>query len=346
MKRTRTLTLLSMAAMATATTLAAVPAEAFTGAASAATSSGAATKGKAVRYAWVASCDKGDFAVPCGPWALTLRDGKTVRVPEATVYPRKANGKVDKESSAPFAVSGDGSRVVYFRKSDRKLVWKDVPSGRSHSLPGAAAKTPKGLDMSAVAATLSPDGDIVVVDYGDAAGRLPTLVVHLASGEIARLPGSDTFQGFSPDGRHLLVSHATEDNTTELTVYDTDGEAGESREVPQVVSNNSPIALADDGVTVAVVIVPTSGEPRLRQYDLSTDAVSPAVGLDLSSRDTLYRLDWDTAGKLTIWRLLSDDEGSIKRATASTVDPSNGHLKKIDSFAVRGGIYTWWLPGE
>ncbi|MFC7381631.1 hypothetical protein [Sphaerisporangium rhizosphaerae] len=353
MKRTRTMALLAMAAMATATALTG-PAEAFTGAASTAktretthtTHTTNTASGKAVRYAWVASCAKGDYVTPCGSWTLSLRDGKTVKVPEATVYPRGADGRPDKESSAPFAVSGDGSRVVYFRRSDHKLVWKDVASGRSHGLPGSSAKLPKRLGMEDVAATLSHDGDTVVVDYGDASGKLPTLVVHLRSGEVVKLPGKDDVQGFSPDGRRVLLSRTTADNTTEFTVYDTDGQAGESREVPQVVSNNSPIALADDGVTVGVVIVPTSGRPRLRLYDLSTDAVSPAVDLNVPSSESPYRLDWDESGKLTLWRLRSSDDGTLTRVTASRVDPSDGALKKIDSFRVRGKIYTWWLPGE
>src|SRR5689334_16382853 len=119
MKRIRATALLAMAAMATATTLTG-PAEAFTGAASATTTA----SGKTVRYAWVANCINNGYDGPCGPWTLSLRDGTTVKVPEATVYPRGVDGRPDKEASAPFAVSGDGTRVVYFRRSDHKLVWK------------------------------------------------------------------------------------------------------------------------------------------------------------------------------------------------------------------------------
>jgi hypothetical protein len=340
MKHARTLSLLAMAAAVTATALTS-PAEAKTGAASTTTKAA-----KAVRYASLASCPKKDYTVPCGAWELTLRDGKTVKLPDATVFPRDASGKVDKEGNAPFAISGDGKRVMYFRKSDRKLVWKDVPSGKVHSLPGKTAKIPKGLGMNDVDPTLSPDGDVVVIDYNDASSKLPTLAVHLRSGQVAKLPASDSVQGFSPDGRQILVSRFTGDNTTEFVVYDTDGSQGESREVPQVVSNNSPVAVADDGVTVAVVIVPTSGKPRLRQYDLSTDSVSPAIDLGVSSKETAYRISWDNSGKLVLWHLLGKEDGTDTRATASTVDPSTGDLKKIDSFKVRNGLWTWWLPGE
>ncbi|MFG1879899.1 hypothetical protein ACGFIV_34205 [Sphaerisporangium sp. NPDC049003] len=284
--------------------------------------------------------------MPCGAWELTLRSGKVVKLAGAAVFPRDAKGKVDKESNAPIAVSEDGTRVVYFRESDRKLVWKDVPSGRVHSLPGTTAKIPKGLGMTDVDPTLSPSGDVVVLDYFDDSGKRPTLAVDLGSGDVAKLPGSDTVQGFSPDGRRILVSRFTGDNTTEFAVYDTDGNQGESREVPQVVSNNSPVALADDGVTVGVVIVPTSGKPRLRQYDLSTDSVSPAIDLGIRSKESAYRISWDESGKLALWHLRSTEDGTVTRATVSTVDPSTGDLAKVDSFKVRTGLWTWWLPGE
>ncbi|GGK79120.1 hypothetical protein Sme01_22200 [Sphaerisporangium melleum] len=357
MKRTRTLALLAMAAMATTTALMG-PVEAYTGAASTAAAktvaqkatqtgktTGTAKAGAAVRYAWVRSCEKGDFSVPCGAWTLTLRNGRTVKLSDAVVYPRDTTG-VDKESSAPIAVSGDGSRLVYFRKSDGKLVWRNASGGGAHSLPGASAKPPKGLGMSQVDPWLSPDGDTVVIDYGDATGKCPTLVVHLGSGDIVRLPGRDTVQGFSPDGRKILLAHGTEENTTEFTVYGTDGEAGESREVPQVVSNNSPVALANDGVTVAVVITPSAGKHRLRQYDLSTDAVSPAIDLGMPSTEIPYRIDWDDDNRLTLWRLHTDRDGTPTRAIASRVDPSTGGLRTIDSFPMRTKIFIWWLPGE
>jgi hypothetical protein len=345
MKHARTLALLAMAASVTAAGVAS-PAEAKTGASSTTTKTAKATKAStAVRYAYLDSCQKKDYSVPCGSWMLTLRSGKTVKLPDATVFPRGANGKVDKESNAPFAVSGDGTRVVYFRKSDHKLVWKDARGGRSHSLPGTTAKVPKGLGMTDVDPTLSPDGDTAVIDYGDT-GKLPTRVVDLGSGDVTNLPGADVVQGFSPDGRRILASRVTSDNTAELTVYDPDGSQAESREVPQVVSNNSPIALADDGVTVGVVIIPSSGKPRLRQYDLSTDSVSPAIDLAVPSGEAPYRIYWDSSGKLTLWHLRTTGDGSVSRATASTVDPSTGDLKKMDSFKVRQGLWTWWLPGE
>ncbi|RCG31561.1 hypothetical protein DQ384_08265 [Sphaerisporangium album] len=351
MKHMRTIALLAVAVCVTAAGVTG-PAEATTGAVSAsgkiAAGTGAATAAAAtVRYAWLAGCPKPkeDYEVPCGDWKLTLRSGKTVKVGEATVFPRGAGGKADKETNAPFAVSGDGTRLLYFRKSDRKLVWKNVAGGASHSLPGRAARVPKGLGMGDVDPTFSPGGDVVVLDYSDSDGKMATLIVRLTDGHIARLPGYLAVEGFSPDGRRILASRFTEENTTEYAVYDTDGAEAESRVVPQVVSNNAPVALADDGVTVGVVIA-QSGKPRLRQYDLSTDSVSPAIEIPLTSQDSPYRISWDNSGKLTLWYLTSKKDGTVTRASASTVDPSTGALKKIDSFKVPVKTWNWWLPGD
>jgi hypothetical protein len=351
MKHARTLALFAVATAATAT-IATGPAEARTGAASAATSAKSTTSSaistKTVRYAWLNSCRKGEFSWPCGSWKLTLRSGKTVTLKDAAINPRGADGKVDKGSNAPLTISGDGSRVVYFRKSDGKLVWKNVAGGPSRALPGKAAKVPKGLGMADVSAKLSRDGDRIAIDYSDNTGLLPTLLVDLRGGGTAKLPGADVVQGFSPDGTHVLTTSFTEDNTTGFTVYDTDGNAGESRVVPQVVSNNAPIALADDQVTVGLVISSLIGtqKPRLRQYDLSTDAISPAFDLALPAGEAPYRLYWDENGKLIVWGVHANDDGLADRATARLVDPSTGDLTKVDSFRMKPDVWTWWLPGE
>ncbi|MEV6983124.1 hypothetical protein AB0M95_17935 [Sphaerisporangium sp. NPDC051017] len=333
-------TSLATSATKTATT-------AVTSAAGTAATVKAAAAGAAARYAWVAACrkPKEGYNVPCGDWKLTLRDGKTVRVRNAQVFPRGADGKTDKEITAPFTISGDGTRLLFFRKSDRKLVYKNV-NGGTHVLPGAAARLPKGLGMGDVFPKFSPSGDAVALNYSDQNGKMPSLIVRLTDGHIARIPGDLTVAGFSPDGRRVLTSRFTEDNTTEYTVYDTDGAAEESRVVPQVVANNAPVALADDGVTVGLVIVAPENKPRLRLYDLSTDSVSPAVELPLRSHDSPSRIAWDDSGKLTLWHFTSDKDWTVTRATTSTVDPSTGALKKIDGFKAPAKAWNWWLPGD
>ncbi|WP_214409830.1 hypothetical protein [Sphaerisporangium fuscum] len=359
MKQARTLALLAMAAAVVAAG-AASPAEAKTGAASTATKAkeltktatavkaeSAAKSAKAVRLAWVAGCTKKGEQGPCGPWRLVLRGGKTVALADALVRPLDADGKVDTTATAPLAVSGNGRRLVYVRKSDHRLVWKDLGGARAHLLPGRTSKVPKGLGMPDVDLALSPDGDRLLIDYADASDKLPTLIIPLRGGHVAKLPGGEAVQGFSPDGRHLLAARITSDNTTRFVVYDTEGKQVESREVPQVVSNNSPVALADDGVTVGVVVSPASGRPRLRQYDLSSDTVSPAVTLHVRSDETPIQLAWDKSGGLTLWTAhAKSNDAPTSRVTASTVDPADGRLIRVDSFRVKPSMFDWKTPGE
>ncbi|MBG0813866.1 hypothetical protein [Planomonospora sp. ID82291] len=342
----RALAALVLAAAAATTTIA-TPAQANTGAASAtrpSLASAASAPADAVRYAWLKNCTKKEDEVPCGAWTLSLRSGKTVELPDARVHPVSAGGKPDKSVGAPFAVSGDGRVVNYFK--GRRLVVRDVASGKVRPLPGRAAALPKGLGMHEVDVALSADGSIAAVDYLDTAAKLPTLVADLKTGGVAKLPAGDTVLGFSPDGRHLLTSRFTDDNTTEFVVFDTAGRRTANQVVPQVVSNNAPIALADDGTTVALIVTGASGVSRLRTYDLASDTVSDAVPLGIPKGETTQRLFWDPAGTLTLWTSREDANGTITSVVQRTVATATGTTRRLDSFKIKSGLWTWWLPGE
>jgi WD40 repeat protein len=342
----RALAALALAAAAATATIA-TPAQANTGAASAvrsASASAASTDADAVRYAWLKSCTKKDVAAPCGAWTLSLRSGRTVELPDARVHPAYAGGESDMSAGALFTVSGDG-RVVNYFKGDR-LVVRNVSSGKVRPLPGRAASLPRGLDMSEVDVALSPDGSIIAVDYLDTSAKLPTLIADVENGKVAELPSGNTVLGFSPDGRHLLTSRFTDDNTTEFAVFDTGGRKTASQIVPQIVSNNSPVALADDGTTVALIATGASGVSRLRTYDLASDTVSDAVVLGIPKGEAPQRLFWDPAGTLTLWTSRGNAEGDITSAVQRTVGAATGTTRRLDSFKIRSGLWTWWLPGE
>ncbi|MEV4182003.1 hypothetical protein AB0J28_11245 [Streptosporangium canum] len=332
MKPSRGFAALTVAAAAAA--MITTPADATTGAVS----------DDSVRYAWLSSCAKKDYKVPCGNWMLTMRSGKTVKLADARVHPKQARGKVDKETNALFAVSGDGRSVNYI-KGD-KLVIRDVNSGKVRPLPGGTADLPKGLGQDSVDTTLSPDGSIAVVDYFDAAEKLPSLVANLKTGKVTKLPSKNSVLSFSPDGQHLLTGRFTDDNITEFAVFDAEGHETSSQVVPQIVSNNAPIALADDGTTVTLVITGGSGKPRLRTYDLSSDTVSDAVPLGTPKDESAQRLYWDAAGTLTLWTSRGDEEGTVISAVKRTVNAGTGTTHRLDSFKVRTDPWTWWLPGE
>lgn len=334
MLHARGLTALAIAAAATATMI--TPA--------------AAESGKEARYAWVDACTiKKDYTVPCGPWTLSLRGGGSLALKDAVVNPRLANGKVEKEASAPVSISGNGRFVGYFRKSDGRLVVRNLRTGTVKALPGKAATVPKGLGMSDLDTAFSDSGRKFAIDYFDEAAKLKSLVVDLETDTITTFRGDEAIQGFSPDGEHVLTSRTTEDNTTEFAVYDESGNELESRVVPQIVSNNAPIALAADGTTVAMVITgpkPTS-KARLRTYDLSTDQVSDPVALGYpTGNEFANRLVWDGSGGLTLWTYRTDREGNPTAAIKRHVDPETGTTSKRDTFAIRAGVWTWWLPGD
>ncbi|MDP9863377.1 MULTISPECIES: hypothetical protein [Streptosporangium] len=334
MRPTRGFAVLAIAAAAAA--MITTPADARTGAAS----------DDSVRYAWIKACPKPkkDYKIPCGNWTLAMRSGKTIKLTDARVNPKQAGGKVDKESSALFAVSGDGRSVNYI-KGD-KLVVRDVNSGKVRPLPGRAAKLPKGIGQGEVDTTLSPDGSIAVVDYFDDAEKLPSLVANLKTGKVVELPSKNSVMSFSPDGQHLLTGRFTDDNITEFAVFDAEGRETSSQVVPQIVSNNAPIALADDGTTVTLIITGGSGKVRLRTYDLASDTVSDPVPLGTPKGESAQRLYWDAAGTLTLWTSTGDEEGTVVSAVKRRVNAETGATRKLDSFRVRSDPWTWWLPGE
>ncbi|MFC0864123.1 hypothetical protein ACFHYQ_17655 [Sphaerimonospora cavernae] len=299
---------------------------------------------KRIRYVWVKECGKGDATVPCGPWTVTLANGKDVRLTDALVFSLTAKGKVDTGVMAPVTVSGDGNRVAYFRKPDGKLVVRDVAKGRVHVLPGSSAKPPKGVTMSDVVLTLSPDGEIVAIDYGDRNEKLPSLLVDLRSKKIGKLKGNLTVEGFSPDGKHVLTRRVTSENTTEFAAYDLDGNRTNSQVVPQVVANNSPIALADDGTSMALIINMSGTKRRLRTYDLASDTVGDYVDVTAPKGEDAYSLRWTPDGGLALWALRWDREMNLRGVTLRGLDPATGATTKIDSFKLRSDLWNWYLP--
>ncbi|WP_084965896.1 hypothetical protein [Thermoactinospora rubra] len=308
-----------------------------------------ARAGDQARYAWVKGCAKRDYTVPCGPWTLTLSSGKDLVLKDAVVHPKTAGGKVDKEASAPIAISGNGAHVAYFRKSDGRLVTRDLAKGTVKPLPGDAARLPKGIGMADIDLALSNDGGKLFVDYFDADSTRKSVVANLRNGALTRIPGAEVLQGFSPSGEYVLTSRTTEDNTTEFAVYDASGSEVESRVVPQVVSNNAPIALNDDAKTVAVLITGPNetDRARLRTYDLTEDTVSDAVKLSYApKREYPARLSWVSGDGLTLWTFRTDAEGNPIAAVRRNVNPDTGAAVKQDSFSLRKNAWTWWLPGD
>jgi len=335
-------------ALSAAATIALIP---LTGAAQADARTGAATTASssapAIRYAWLKGCSEKNDYYPCGSWHLTLADGRDSVLEDAQVFPRTAKGKIDKSSNAALSVSGDGRHVSYFRKKDGMLVVRDVTTNKVRTLPRSVSKLPKGIGMGDLVTTLSRDGGMLTVDYYDDDDKLPSLLVDVRTGEVRKIRADESIVGFSPDGTHLLVSRVTSENTTQFIVYDQDGRRTNTQVVPQVVANNSPMALADDGSTVAVLITTSSGGQRLRLYDLASDTVGEAVDVRAPKKESPKRLEWTSDGRLKLWETLdSAKTGETYRVVVRSLDAGSGATTTLDSFKVKSGLWTWWVPGE
>ncbi|GAA4225413.1 hypothetical protein GCM10023075_23060 [Streptosporangium album] len=248
--------------------------------------------------------------------------------------------------------SDDSVRYAWLKgcaKKDYRVPCGDwtltMRSGKVRPLPGTAAVLPKGVSEFNVDTMLSPDGLIAVVEYFAEGGKPSSLVANLKTGKVVRLPRDQSVMSFSPDGQHLLTGRLTDDNTTEFVVFDADGQKTLSQVVPQIVSNNTPIALADDGTTIALIITGQSNKPRLHTYDLASDTVSDAVPLDIPKNEGAQTLYWGTAGAPTLWTG-SGDGGTVFSVVKRTVDAGTGATRRLDSFKVRTDPWTLWLPGQ
>ncbi|WP_157521981.1 hypothetical protein [Herbidospora cretacea] len=299
-----------------------------------------ARTGAAARYVWLKSCPKKDYTVPCGQWMITRRDGTTTPLADAQVHRVTASGGVDREGALQPALSGDGRRLAYFTAKTRKLVVRDLTTGKVQAVK---ATLPKGITINDVDTLLSKDGRHLAIDYLDEAGALPTRIVEVASGRSYTLPADAALHGFSGDGSKVMVTSASDQNTTLFSSVDADGVLN-TQEVPQVVDDNYPLALADDGRGIAVFI--DGRRPALRIYDLSSDSVGPPVRLTMPKGERANRLAWDTSDRLLLWTYRNNADDVVVGGSLRSIDVNTGEMKKIDTWTLKSNLWIWWLPGE
>ncbi|GLW98734.1 hypothetical protein [Microtetraspora sp. NBRC 16547] len=245
-----------------------------------------------IRHVSVKGCDDRVYErVPCGPWRLGMHSGKTATLPDALVWPLDAKGKTVKYMAAPIAVSGDGRSVAYFRKSDRRLVVREL-GGAVHVMPKI-----KGLNMETAKLDLSQDGGHLLVDYYNGAyKRQPTRVYAVSNpGQGAALPAAAYNATFSGDGETLLTDFDADENTTALITYDTSGAELARVDPPQVIANNQPRALSSDGHTVAVY-----AGSSLKLYDMATDRLIRSLRVKLPGGTPPYMIDWTGEQQITL----------------------------------------------
>ncbi|MEV4299693.1 hypothetical protein [Microbispora rosea] len=305
----------------------------------------AATPHHSIRYASVDACTAKDGTErPCHTWRLDLLDGRRVALKDAMLWPLNAKGKVDKSTSAPLTVSGDGESVAYFRKSDHRLVVREfhggVPGG-VHVMP--KTPLPRGIGMDSVWLDMSQDGSRLALAYSDddgvTRGRLFDVARATATGTI---PKSGGFSGFSGDGSAVLLQRDAPANTTGLSVHDVTGAELTGAVPPQIVANNGPWALSADDRTVAFV-TGSGKKAALRFYDVRTDQTTGSVRFSLPGDTSPDMIDWTGEHEVTVH--VTDSEGGRDVVTVLRIDTQTGTTRVRDRYKVRAGIYTYQSCG-
>ncbi|MBN6052155.1 hypothetical protein JYK22_09445, partial [Nonomuraea sp. RK-328] len=305
----------------------------------------AATGSPAARAAWIPTCDsKGGDNSACGPWRLLMADGRTLTVRDAAVNRTNAKGR-SLPDEGRFAISGDGRVIAYERARDHRVVVRGAAGGQVTELPRSLV--PKGTGTDDLSMMLSPAGDRLLVSYSDDPARRPTKVLTIATGKVTELPAAEEPVGFSGDGDEVLARRFSDDNTTALVAHRLAG-GSTSRTPPQVVANGSPLALAADGRTVAVLIggdADLKRPPRLRIYDLDSGELHDTVKLALKPSPSPYLARWTADGRLVL-TTTTDDVAKPAVVRVLTADPGTGEVRQNDTYGIGKDRFAFYAAGE
>ncbi|WP_214106560.1 hypothetical protein [Acrocarpospora catenulata] len=250
-----------------------------------------------IRYVSVRGCSDPDEWPPsaCGNWRLATHGGEIQELADAWVEPLNAEGKQLKQAQAPIEVSGDGRHVAYFRKSDNRLVVREV-GGQVHAM--AADVLPRGFGMDDVKLMLSQDGTRLGVIYYEER-KEPTRVYDTTTGVLLwTAPWDVEFYGFSGDAGELLAYREGDDfRIADLYVFGPPGELLHRKPSGEGVAL-APYALAADGTTTAAVTSGHQGEGTdVVVYDLTSGRITTRLPVPLES---LHTIAWTGPAQITI----------------------------------------------
>jgi hypothetical protein len=285
-----------------------------------------------IKYVSVKSCKTHENIRPCGPWRLEMHSGTERLLSDALVNPIDRHGKAVKDLTAPIAVSGDGQSVAYFRKRDHRLVVREL-GGPVHVMGKDAL--PKKADMASVQLHLSQYGDSLAVEFDQGE---PTRVYDVSRGlGPGKIPGAYSVLNLSRDGETVLVAQYTPDNTTRLLTFDAEGHELSRVEPPQVVANNAPLGLSEDG-TMAAFFSGVGPKSKLRLYDMRADSVFTSIKVKLGSTDSPEAIDWTGDHEITahIPHLAESGRTSMR---ILVIDTETGTIKVRDSYRVKADSY-------
>ncbi|WP_283135402.1 hypothetical protein [Rhizohabitans arisaemae] len=242
----------------------------------------------------------------CGPWRLTLRNGKQIILHDAQVNARSKKGKPIRTEMAAIAISGNGRRVAYIRANDHRIVVRDL-GGDVYVMPREALPT----RADNVALQLSDNGTHLAVNTQifnvDRAVKLAKLPGTGTTGVLDRAPtdGKASFEGFSGDGDEALTVRSLKGDRLELISYSLRGEvlarATLKSEIPPSFLGYAPLALGADGRSVAHLTA-TAGKDAVEIIDLTTGRRIRNVKVKVPEYgyQAVFATDWITADKLTV----------------------------------------------
>ncbi|MFF0308112.1 YncE family protein [Streptosporangium sp. NPDC004379] len=241
----------------------------------------AAPHSEAIRYASVRGCtDKHEVRYPCGRWRLVTHGGERRELPDARTTPVDGKGRPRKYSVAPIEVSGDGLHVAYFRKSDGRLVVREI-GGQVRAMAGVL---PARVGMDDVTLILSQDGARLAVVLPEAR-KLHSRVYDTANGALLwTVPWNRVLLGFSADDDELLTHSETTD--TVLRVLGPSGERLRGRTLDVDEGVYAPYGLAADGTTV-VTAQEKHGRWDVVVHDLASGRVLTRVPVGKNPPETL-----------------------------------------------------------
>jgi hypothetical protein len=218
--------------------------------------------------------------------------------------------------------------VAYFRQSDGRLAVEEI-GGAVRRLP--ASLIPKGVGMLDVALYLSQDGSRLAVWFGGSPAR-PARIYDTASGALlAEISKEETFEGFSGDAGEVLFSRQTDENVSQLGVYDTAGNELLRVDPPQIVSRNSPRGLAADGRTVAVLV--DGKKPAITLHDLESGQTTGSVPVRIGGRSEVEAVDWTGVNQVTVHTV--EVTAKERRVRILEVDVATGVTKVRDHYTIR-----------
>ncbi|MEU6743521.1 hypothetical protein [Streptosporangium sandarakinum] len=283
----------------------------------------------AVRYASVRGCsDKEGVQYPCGKWRLVTHMGEVRKLADARITPLSAKGRPQKYSVAPIEVSGDGLHVAYFRKSDGRLVVREIGGG----VRVMSGTLPAHVGMGQVTLILSQDGARLAVTFPENP-KAPSRVYDTASGELLwTVPGDRRPVGFSADDDELLAYREVgEDESYKVFLY-VIGQSGEQlhREAPGGGGAYGPYGLAADGTTV-VTTHEKRGRTDVVVHDLASSRVVTRVPVGKSAPETLA---WTGPEQVTAHFITYDGGARPSRVRVLQIDTTTKKTRVRESYKV------------